>query len=154
MLIVFISNCQIISNQWIGVWQKKSEKNRPRVVGRWKEKCVIVRMAELLALRLISVWAFHAMLCESVCVISSTVLVHYLFLLALTLMLREWKSRYACVLSSLSALYRLMGVFGIMYKIFFMFWSVFAYLQECINTRAHTQTRDLHLETWRIKLRF
>lgn len=98
-------------------------------------------MEELLALRPVSVWASQAMLCESVCGVSSAVfLVHYFFMLALTLMLREWKRRYACVLSSLSALCHLMGVFGIMYKIFFMFWSVFAYLQECISTHTHTHT--------------
>lgn len=114
-------------------------------------------MEELLALRPVSVWASQAMLCESVCGVSSAVfLVHYFFMLALTLMLREWKRRYACVLSSLSALCHLMGVFGIMYKIFFMFWSVFAYLQECISTHTHTHTHtgDLQLETLRIKLWF
>ncbi len=95
------------------------------------------------------------MLCEA-CVVPSTVfLVHYFFMLALTLMLREWKRWYACVLSSLSALCHLMGVFGIMYKIFFMFWSVCLPPRVCINTHTHTHTQETwHIETWRIKLWF
>lgn len=100
---------------------------------------------------------------KCVCRLFTVFLVRYFFMLALTLMLREWKRWYACVLSSLSALCHLMGVFGIMYKIFFMFWSVFAYHQECINTHSHTQeTCSLRLGEsncgfitqcfWRVKL--